>query len=122
LVGLVITNGISALAALRTERTVVLVPPTLTQEVEITRNTASSELKESWGLYLAELLGLAAVRKSREIRQGIPRGSPKGQGPFLVPRRPVLECPERAAALEQHGIDSDGPLEDSRQMPLLLAS
>jgi conjugal transfer pilus assembly protein TraE len=57
LVGLVITNGISALAALRTERTVVLVPPTLTQEVEITRNTASSELKESWGLYLAELLG-----------------------------------------------------------------
>lgn len=57
LVGLVITNGLSALAALRTERTVVLVPPTLTQEVEITRNTASSELKEAWGLYLAELLG-----------------------------------------------------------------
>jgi conjugal transfer pilus assembly protein TraE len=30
LIGLVITNGISALAALRTERAVVLVPPNLT--------------------------------------------------------------------------------------------
>ena len=57
LLGLIVTNGLSALAALRTERAVVLVPPSLDKEVEITRNTASSELKESWGLYLAELLG-----------------------------------------------------------------
>ena len=57
LLGLIVTNGLSALAALRTERAVVLVPPNLDKEVEITRNTASSELKESWGLYLAELLG-----------------------------------------------------------------
>jgi conjugal transfer pilus assembly protein TraE len=57
LLGLIVTNGLSALSALRTERAVVLVPPNLDKEIEITRNTASSELKESWGLYLAELLG-----------------------------------------------------------------
>lgn len=57
LVGLVVSNAISALAALRTERTVILVPPALAGEVEVTRSQASSALKESWGLYLAELLG-----------------------------------------------------------------
>ncbi|MVF23683.1 TraE protein [Methylocaldum sp. BRCS4] len=71
LVGLVITNGISALAALRTERTVVLVPPTLTQEVEITRNTASSQLKEAWGLYLAELLGNVTPATSEFITKAL---------------------------------------------------
>lgn len=71
LIGLVITNGISALAALRTERAVVLVPPNLTKEVEITRNTASSELKESWGLYLAELLGNVTPATSEFIANAL---------------------------------------------------
>jgi len=48
---------ITLLAAWRTERSIILVPPTLTKEVEVTRMSASSEFKESWGLFLAELLG-----------------------------------------------------------------
>jgi conjugal transfer pilus assembly protein TraE len=48
---------ITSLAAWRTERSIILVPPSLTQEVEVTRSQASSEFKESWGLFLAELLG-----------------------------------------------------------------
>jgi conjugal transfer pilus assembly protein TraE len=71
LIGLVISNTISALAALRTERAVVLVPPNLTKEVEITRNTASSELKESWGLYLAELLGNVTPATSEFIANAL---------------------------------------------------
>ena len=39
------------------ERTVVLVPPVLEGEVTIAREYASQEVEESWGLYVAELLG-----------------------------------------------------------------
>ena len=71
LIGLVVSNAISALAALRTERAVVLVPPNLSREVEITRNEASGELKESWGLYLAELLGNVTPATAEFIRSAI---------------------------------------------------
>lgn len=71
LIGLVVSNAISALAALRTERAVVLVPPNLSREVEITRNEASGELKESWGLYLAELLGNVTPAAAEFIRSAI---------------------------------------------------
>lgn len=36
---------------------IILVPPTLNQEVTLSRERASGALKESWGLYIAELLG-----------------------------------------------------------------
>jgi conjugal transfer pilus assembly protein TraE len=71
LVGLVVSNAISALAALRTERAVVLVPPSLAGEVEITRSQASSALKESWGLYLAELLGNVTPANADFIRDAL---------------------------------------------------
>ena len=57
ILGLLVVCVITSLAAWRTERSIILVPPTLTKEVEVTRTTASSEFKESWGLFLAELLG-----------------------------------------------------------------
>jgi conjugal transfer pilus assembly protein TraE len=57
IIGLLVICVITSLAAWRTERSVILVPPTLSQEVEVTRSQASSEFKESWGLFLAELLG-----------------------------------------------------------------
>lgn len=57
IIGLLVICVITSLAAWRTERSIILVPPTLTQEVEVTRSSASSEFKESWGLYMAELLG-----------------------------------------------------------------
>jgi conjugal transfer pilus assembly protein TraE len=71
LIGLIVSNAISAPAALRTERAVVLVPPNLSREVEITRNEASGELKESWGLYLAELLGNVTPATAEFIRSAI---------------------------------------------------
>jgi len=49
----------------------VLVPPNLSGEVEITRNEASSELKESWGLYLAELLGNVTPATAEFIQSAI---------------------------------------------------
>lgn len=57
IIGLLVICVITSLAAWRTERSIILVPPTLATEVEVTRGSASSEFKESWGLFLAELLG-----------------------------------------------------------------
>jgi conjugal transfer pilus assembly protein TraE len=57
ILGLGLTNALTALALLFKATPVILVPPTLPGEVEIARNQGSSTLKESWGLYLAELLG-----------------------------------------------------------------
>ncbi|WP_445366670.1 TraE/TraK family type IV conjugative transfer system protein [Methylomonas sp. BW4-1] len=57
IIGLLVICVITSLAAWRTERSIILVPPTLATEVEVTRSSASSEFKESWGLYMAELLG-----------------------------------------------------------------
>jgi len=56
-VGLGLTNAITAMALLFKATPVILIPPTLPGEVEIAKNQGSSTLKESWGLYLAELLG-----------------------------------------------------------------
>ena len=39
------------------ERTVVLVPPVLEGEVTIAREYASQQVEESWGVYVAQLLG-----------------------------------------------------------------
>jgi conjugal transfer pilus assembly protein TraE len=58
ILGLLVVCVVTSLAAWRTERSIILVPPALGKEVEVTRRTsASSEFKESWGLFLAELLG-----------------------------------------------------------------
>jgi conjugal transfer pilus assembly protein TraE len=57
IIGLLVICITTSLAAWRTERSIILVPPTLSKEVEVTRSSASSEFKESWGLFLAELLG-----------------------------------------------------------------
>ena len=57
IIGLLVVCVITSLAAWRTERSIILVPPTLTKEVKVTRTSAFSEFKESWGLFLAELLG-----------------------------------------------------------------
>lgn len=51
------TNLLTALALVLSPRPVILIPPTLDQAVEVDRNEASAALKESWGLYVAELLG-----------------------------------------------------------------
>ena len=57
ILGLALTNALTAAVLLFKPVPVILVPPTLPGEVEIARNQGSGSLKESWGLYLAELLG-----------------------------------------------------------------
>ncbi|MEY4683811.1 MAG: hypothetical protein RLZ25_270 [Pseudomonadota bacterium] len=57
ILGLALTNGLTAMALLFQSVPIILVPPTLSGEVEVARNQGSGTLKESWGLYLAELLG-----------------------------------------------------------------
>lgn len=69
--GLLVSNVLAALAALRTERSVVLVPPKLTAEVEVTRNRASANFKQAWGLFVAELLGNVTPESIDFVRQAL---------------------------------------------------
>ncbi|MEQ1529055.1 MAG: TraE/TraK family type IV conjugative transfer system protein [Methylococcales bacterium] len=71
LIGLLVSNLTLAFAVISKERSVVLVPPNLASEVEITRNSASGAFKESWGLYLAELLGNVTPDNSDFISKAI---------------------------------------------------
>jgi conjugal transfer pilus assembly protein TraE len=97
LIGLAMTNVLTALAVLRTERSVVLVPPGLSSEVEITRRQASSALKESWGLYLAELIGNVTPANAEFIQSSL--------GPLLASDiyRTVME----ALAEQIHALKAD---------------
>jgi len=54
---LVLVNLVTGVAAMRAERTVVLVPPHLDRRVSIARNKADAEVKKGWALYLTELIG-----------------------------------------------------------------
>jgi conjugal transfer pilus assembly protein TraE len=85
LLGLVATNLTTAVALVRTERTVVLVPPILEGEVRIAREQASQEVKEAWALYVAELLGNVSPATAAFLEQAL--------DPILAPalRRPVLD-------------------------------
>jgi conjugal transfer pilus assembly protein TraE len=53
LLGLIVTNLLTDVALLHAERTVVLVPPRLEGQVNIARDSASQEVKESWALFVA---------------------------------------------------------------------
>lgn len=75
--GLLVTNVLTGIAVLRTDRAVVLIPPALNGEVEMTRRTASTNLKESWGLYLAELMGNITPSNAEFIERTI--------GPLIAP-------------------------------------
>ena len=86
ILGLLGVCVITSLAAWRTERSIILIPPTLTQEVEVTRTAASSEFKESWGLFLAELLGNTTPANADFLKSAIE--------PLLAPEiyRTVLDA------------------------------
>jgi conjugal transfer pilus assembly protein TraE len=86
LLGLIVTNLLTAVALLHAERTVVLVPPRLEGQVNIARDSASQEVKESWALFVAELLGNASPTGAEFLERAL--------DPLLAPalRRPVLEA------------------------------
>jgi hypothetical protein len=83
--GLIETNLITAVALLRADHTVVLVPPVLEGQVSVARESASREVKEAWALYIAELLGKLSPSSAELIQKAV--------DPLLAPslRRPVLE-------------------------------
>lgn len=55
--GLIISNLLLAIAALRTQAVVTIQPPGLTERVLIARNEASENYIKGWGLFVAGLLG-----------------------------------------------------------------
>jgi len=83
--GLIATNLLTAVALLRAERTVVLVPPLLEGQVSVARAAASQEVKEAWALFVAELLGNVSPAGAEFLERAL--------DPLLAPslRRSVLE-------------------------------
>ncbi|MCU0836407.1 MAG: type IV conjugative transfer system protein TraE [Chromatiaceae bacterium] len=83
--GLIGTNLLTAVALLRAERTVVLVPPLLEGQVSVARAAASQEVKEAWALFVAELLGNVSPAGAEFLERAL--------DPLLAPslRRSVLE-------------------------------
>nr|WP_242470177.1 type IV conjugative transfer system protein TraE [Thiococcus pfennigii] len=83
--GLIGTNLVTAVALLRADHTVVLVPPVLEGQASVARERASQDVKEAWALFIAELLGNVGPTSAEFIQQAV--------DPLLAPalRRPVLE-------------------------------
>lgn len=54
---LLLLNMFSIFGLLRKDTAVILVPPGLSDKAEVTLNAASQGYKESWGVYVASLLG-----------------------------------------------------------------
>ena len=54
---LVLSNLLLAVAAFSRNTVVAIQPPTLSEPAEVSRNQATQPYLESWGLYLAELMG-----------------------------------------------------------------
>lgn len=53
------------------KQTVVIVPPTMTGEVEIAVNTASRDYKKAWGMYVASLIGNVDAKNVDIVSEGI---------------------------------------------------
>ena len=69
---LLATSNLILVAKLITDdRVTLLVPPDLSKSVEITRERASAGLKESWGLFLADLMGNVTPSNSQFVIESI---------------------------------------------------
>lgn len=64
---------VMAMALSTKQQTVVLVPPTLSDRVELTDSTASDPYKTSWGLFFATLLGNVTPRSAEYVQENISR-------------------------------------------------
>lgn len=53
------------------QQTVVLVPPTLSEKVELSGSTVSDPYKTSWGLFFATLLGNVTPRSAEYVQENI---------------------------------------------------
>lgn len=75
--GLICLTILLALKIFSKETVVVLQPPTLSQEAWITQNASSQSYQESWGLYLAQMLGNATPSTVDFLKDRL--------GPLLAP-------------------------------------
>ncbi|NEV60331.1 TraE/TraK family type IV conjugative transfer system protein [Thiorhodococcus minor] len=63
------TNLLTLIALLQAERTVVLVPPILENQVNVARDRASQDVKEAWALFVTELLGNVTPSNAPYLRK-----------------------------------------------------
>lgn len=68
---LLVSNLLLILTLNQVDRTVVMVPPVLNNEVEQARASASQEVAEAWALYVAELLGNVAPTTAAFLRTAL---------------------------------------------------
>lgn len=66
---LAVSNILLAILAFGRDQTVVMVPPNLSEKVEISENQASSGLKESWGTYVAMMMGNVTPRNAAYLTE-----------------------------------------------------
>ncbi len=68
---LVVANLLLSIAALSKNTVVAIQPPTLSTSAEIARNHATEPYLESWGLYLAQLIGNVTPGNVSFVRKAI---------------------------------------------------
>jgi conjugal transfer pilus assembly protein TraE len=69
--GLLLSNLLALSALFIKDNPVIVIPPTLHDDVRISQNQASSGLKEAWGLFIAGLLGNVTPGNNRFIEATI---------------------------------------------------
>ena len=69
--GLMMSNLLALSALFIKDDPVIVIPPSLHEEVRISQNKASGSLKEAWGLFIAELLGNVTPSNNRFIEAAI---------------------------------------------------
>lgn len=66
---LVAANLVLAILAFGRKETVVMIPPNLSEKVEISESEASSGLKESWATYVAMMMGNVTPRNAQYLTE-----------------------------------------------------
>jgi len=117
--GLIGTNLITAVALLRADHTVVLVPPVLEGQVSVARESASQEVKEAWALLAPALRRLESHMDQLAVsleKLGLGKGVDPERGALIEGlrrenakqleelRRERRRIPPSIAAAERHEI------------------
>jgi len=70
-IALAISNLVLLILMTTVNQTVVLVPPTLTQEAKVSDNNASAGYKEAWATYVAMMLGNVTPRTAPYVSEHV---------------------------------------------------
>lgn len=78
LTAMIIINFILVISVINKRESIILIPPTLTEKVEVVKGRATEGYMKAWGLFLAELIGNVTPENITFIRATIePLLSPK---------------------------------------------